>query len=154
MSVLFFALFLGLFFTSCKKDEKNEPSPNPTSSHYFSCEVAGTEFNINGLYAYAVNFDDTYNIYGVEEEGTSMYVAVDQTLEVGTHAFDDLSFALITFADGRSYNTLFDGGSGEVIVEEKTATMVKGRFHFTAISYDDFSETIEVKDGRFQVEFR
>ena len=107
-----------------------------------------------GIWAYGVDFDDTYNVYAVQDKGITMYVAVDQSLSEGTHTMDDNTFALIAYEDGTGLATFREGGSGTVTVEERTATTFKGTFSYTAVNYDDPNHKIVVTDGKFDVVFR
>lgn len=141
-------------FTNCSKDNNQPVNEIEELQHFFSCKLDGADFEVNGFLAYGVDFDDTYNIYGVEEGVKSMYVAISRDLGVGTHQLDENSWALFSYDDGSGYSTHLDGGSGEVTITERTATTAKGTFAFKAVSFEDPNNVLTVTEGKFSVVFR
>ncbi|MBX2877347.1 MAG: hypothetical protein KTR30_34820 [Saprospiraceae bacterium] len=145
-------LLLALVFSSCAK---NNEGPAADDGLFVTCTMNGEEFKAEGTYAYAVDWDDSYNVYGLTVDDITMYVAIDQGITDGTHAFnEETTFAIISREGGKSYSTLFEGGEGQVTVTERTATTVKGSFKFTAIETNDSNEKLVVENGKFQVQFR
>ncbi len=159
ISSLFPVLLIGLFLGSCKKDTDSliqEEEPQESVNH-FSCKLNGETFSTQGFYAYATTFsDDTYNIYGVAEVGESViYVSLPNNIGEGTHQFSpDVVYGIISLDNGTSWTTNLGNTSGTVVIEEKTATRVKGTFSFKAASFDDLSVMLDVTEGVFDVEMR
>ncbi len=164
-SILMFLpmLMLGLLFTSCKKESMEDQGPvtndDPTTNTeaFFSCTIDDVVYSTKGFYAYAVDFDDNYAMYGVEsfeDDGMVMYVAVDKSLSVGTHTMDDNTWALMARGTAYTRGTHWGDGQGTVTIEEKTATHVKGTFSFIGVNPDNETEKVVVKDGKFNVAFR
>lgn len=148
----FLPVLIALVFSSCSK---NNEGPSEEEGYFVSYTMNGETVKAEGLYAYAVDWNDSYNVYGLTEGDITMYVAIDQSITEGTHAFNgETTFAIISRENGKSYSTLFAGGQGEVTVTERTATSVKGSFKFTAIETNDANEKLQVENGKFQVKFR
>ena len=163
-AILFFlpVFFLSVCFTSCSKESAGdvpvlEEEIQDDDKSFFVCKINGEEYKSEGILAYAVDFDNTYNMYGLSSlnpDDMAMYVAVDSKLGVGTHPFNQDSYALIAPGDATAYATYWGDGSGEVTITEKTAKTVKGTFKFVAVSSDDVNDKWEVTDGAFEVTFR
>lgn len=148
----FLPLLLALVCSSCSKDTEG---PVADDGLFVTCTMNGEAFKAEGLYAYAVDWDESYNVYGITVDDITMYVAIDQSITDGTHAFnDETTFAIISREGGKSYSTLYEGGEGQVTVTERTANIVKGSFQFTAVETDDTGEKLVVQNGKFQVKFR
>lgn len=160
----FFAVFmLALAFTSCSKETVNGPDldlDNDNNELFFSCKVDGQLFRITGdLRAYGVNDEESYLMYGNEWDGEnfgrSIYISLDKNLGKGTHALDgDNNYAIISDPNGDAYATYWGDGSGQVTIEERTPTMVKGTFSFKAANSDNETIVADVTEGKFNVKFR
>ena len=149
---LFLPFCLGLLLASCSKQTEG---PKDDGAHFFSCALDGEVFRAEGLNAYAVDWDDSYNVYGIDLDEITIYVAVDQSISEGTHAFNgETTFAIVSKQNGKSYSTLLEGGEGQVSIEERTATSVRGTFQFKAVDFEDYDTLLEVKEGKFRVQFR
>ncbi len=149
-SILSIVLFSILALVSCKKD-------NGGGGNSFFAKINGETFEVDGFYAYAADFDDHFNIYGVKDEGQgeTIYVAVPTGTAKGTYAFDaDNFYAYYTDPDGGAFSTVWGGGSGSVTISEIDADHVEGTFQFNA--FDAATEAVEkaVTEGKFNVEFR
>ena len=163
MVSLLSVLMIALTFVSCSKETVNGPDPDVLDGNdefFFICKVDGQLFKITGdLRAYGVNDDDSYSMYGNEWDGENfgrtIYVSVDKNLGEGTHLFGgNNTFALISDPNGGAYATYWGAGSGQVTIEERTATMVRGTFSFKATNSEDESIVAEVTEGKFNVKFR
>lgn len=149
----FLFIFSTIFiFSSCSKD-------GVSASAYFDAKLNGKNYNCSGVYAYATNFSDTYNIYGVADEnktGKAIYIAISKTDGVGTYQLTDSKhFALFQDENGVGYRSDFKGGSGEVQITAKTATNVKGKFKCVVQEKPNGSgKSATFTEGEFSVEFR
>lgn len=124
-------------------------------ANQFKCNLDGKSFNAKGLYAYAVDFSDTVNAYGIEDAESSspktLYIAFKKGLGPGMYSNENDVFALYD-ADGETYRTDFAGGSISAELVEVDAVGMKGTFSFTAT--DGGSGKIVATEGSFNVRFR
>ncbi|MEM9917314.1 MAG: hypothetical protein AAF990_04420 [Bacteroidota bacterium] len=148
-----FVLF-GFLLGSCNKDKDDSPSPSQSSEYFFECELGGTSFKASGLNAYAADFPSTYTMYGLGPDDFVVYVSVDKTLGIGTHPMDAFSNAYVSYGDGRVLSTILDGGSGTVSISEITEDKIIGRFDCKVIDFDDPTSSMEISNGKFEVEIR
>jgi hypothetical protein len=149
---LLLILLSTILFNSCSKD-------NISASTYFNAKLDGKSYQCGGFYAYAVNFGDTYNIYGVGDENKTsrvIYVAVEKSRGVGTYQLtDSKNFALYQDENGTGYRSDYKGGSGEVTITTKTATNVKGTFKCVVQQNPNGTgKSVTFTEGEFSVEFR
>ena len=151
---LFLALvFTGLMSTSCKKDKDVTPDPVPVE-HFFTCKMDGETYHAEGFYAYAVDFDESINIYGATENlEDAIYIELPKGFTTGTHAFNDEFFAYVVFGES-AQATLLEGGSGSITVDSFDGKNIKGSFSFTAVDFDDENHKVVVTEGTFDVDIR
>jgi DNA-binding beta-propeller fold protein YncE len=148
-------LLLGLFAfaaASCNKDDGNDDD-----GPYFKAKIDGAAYDAEGTLAYAVDFDDYLNIYGVKDQSAveACYISVPKGTTPGTYTFDlNNHFAYYTDASATGYSSRWGQGNGSVTIEEIDATHVKGTFQFTV--FDGATETVKktFTEGSFDVEFR
>ena len=155
-----FALLIGATaFTSCSKNGDDQPTPTPTEDGpFFSMKMDGEQYLSEGLLAYAVDWDDHVNVYGVKDldSGEAIYIAIPKEILETTYTFGDNTegtFAVIAFED-HSYNTFYEGGEGQVTVTSFDGVNIKGTFSFTAVDYDDLDHTLIATEGEFDVNIR
>ncbi|MCC6410044.1 MAG: hypothetical protein IT270_00210 [Saprospiraceae bacterium] len=147
----FLLLSLFAFAASCNKDDDNDEGT------YFSAKIDGASFESSDLLAYAVDFTDYLNFYGVKDQTAveSCYISVPKGTTPGTYTFNQNEyFALYSDANGVGYSSRWGLGSGSVTIEEIDASHAKGTFQFTA--YDATTETMKktFTEGKFDVDFR
>ena len=144
---------LSLATSSCKKDSSDD-------GNYFRCKIDGVEYNIDGLLAYATDFSDSRNIYGVKDNSAteSMYLSIPLNTAPGTYTFDssndDEFFALYSDASLKAYSSYWGSGSGTITIEENHTTHIKGTFSFNAYDADTETVKLAVTEGSFNVEVR
>ncbi len=155
--LIFFAVFsLGLLTFSCEKEKVT--SQEEGADYFFTCKMDGKDYTIKGnTLAYGVKWDDSYSVYGVSNlNGDNViYLNLKKELGIGTHQMTDSNnYGLVSLQDGTSWSTYWGAGTGSVTITEKTESVVKGTFSFTAYNADDESEKMTVTDGSFRVVFR
>jgi Family of unknown function (DUF6252) len=134
------------------------------ASDSFSCKINGKSFKIAGVGAYAAVFSSKdINIYGTESGNTAiktprtMYLAIDKTIEKGTHPFKNTVFAIFEDTDKTFFSTNFNTTpteNGSIIISEKTESVLKGSFSFIADSNTKPVKKISVTEGSFSVRIR
>ena len=157
-------LFLGLaamlaFTTSCKKDEDTTPDPDPVpevvnqGGSFFSFDMEGTTYKTEGFYAYAVDFDETINIYGVLDATgeDAVYIELPAGFSEGVHDFNQEVFAYVVIGE-KVYSTRLGNGSGSVTIDEFDGVNIKGSFSFEAVNFDDEADVTKVTNGSFNVD--
>ena len=143
-----FTVVLMVGFMACEDDGVD------AKQDVFQCKVDGTEFKVEGVLAYGVKFSDTFNAYGVDADGNTMYISFANSLGEGTHTFNGQNtFALYVKEDGSSFDSRNNGGTGTATITEKTETSLKGTFSYKAPA-DSGSGVIDVTEGSFNVVFR
>jgi hypothetical protein len=150
--VRLFALFI--LISGCSKN--NASDTLAPDDFFVNAKIDGTLYKASGISVYAVNTDETYNVYAVFDTKRTMYFQIDKTKGVGTHTIADAkSFAFYrddTDAILRSDRT---GGSGEVTITEKTATVVKGTFKCVVKEGNaSNAKSATFTEGTFSVKFR
>jgi hypothetical protein len=150
INFLTITLLLVLFSSACKKDGNG-------SGSFFSCQLDGAKYYVDGLYAYATNFSDDTVIYGVKDqgEGETIYISITKGTTKGTYPFDgDKYFGYYVDKSNKAHASIWGAGNGSVTIDEIDATHIKGTFQFNA--YDADTETVkkEIKSGEFDVEIR
>ena len=151
-NVLLLLFTLMLVVPSCKKGNDSDGS--------FSCKIDGTNFEVEGLGAYAVDFSTHFTIYGVSDiNGNSsvdlMYLSLPLGSGPGTYTLDssDKNGYYID-GTGNTYATLWGQGTGTITIDEIDASHVKGSFGFTPYNSDDETKKKAITDGQFDVLFR
>jgi hypothetical protein len=144
-------LSLFAFAASCNKDGDDDEGT------YFRAKIDGVSFEASGLLAYAVDFTDYLNFYGVKDQTAveSCYISVPKGTTPGTYTFNQNEyFALYSDASGVGYSSRWGMGSGSVTIEEIDASHAKGTFQ--CVLYDATTETVKktFTEGKFDVDFR
>ena len=151
------ALLIGATsFTSCSKDKDDQATPK--EGPFFSVKMDGEDFLAEDFLAYAVDWDDHVNVYGVRDLGgeEAIYIAIPKDILETTYTFGDDTagtFAVIAWED-YSYNTFYEGGEGQVTITDFDGVNIKGTFSFTAVDYEDPNHTLIATEGSFDVDIR
>ena len=154
MKILLPVLALGLTFTSCKKDDDGLLGDDTTDKWFFSCDIDGDDYTVTGLGAYVTDFTDDYTIYGVDNPGNTVYIALAKGSTEGTYSMDDEIYAYVVYTDGTAYATIIGDGNGTVTITDYSTESVSGTFSFTAHNFDNPDEKVTVTNGEFNVEYR
>ena len=160
-SILLLAVIFVSLLTSCSKkgDEVNPDGTNPngatpTAKAGFYCKIDGKDFAPDFAYATSV-IAGSYGIYGLSSVSDDLiYLNIPSNLGAGTHKIDDTTIkAYMTLGKTTDleYSTVH-GGTGTLIISEKTNTGLKGTFSFTIINSKGAQRT--VSSGLFNVLFK
>ena len=154
-----FVLVLMCSLIACGGDDDNIAS----ESHFFKCDLAGEKFERSGIWAYAVDgpTDMDFQVLGAgattgeDTELTTVYIVFPKSLSTGTHDFEnDVIYAYVVDFEGKSYSTNLASGTGSLIIDDISATDVKGKFSFMAYSFEDETISVSSTDGEFDVQLR
>ncbi len=143
------AVVISVFSYSCSKTDTE-----PVNPYYLSCKINGVAYKVEGeTGAYAtLKTPETYWIYGKDATtGKEMYVRIELSKGLGTFSMKGLTQASFLDADKASYHTNFNSGSGEVTLSEQTASILKGKFSFTANTFSSPIKKAVVTEGEFFV---
>ncbi len=142
-------------FTSCEKDNEG-PSGTNGDGAVFSVMLDGTPYVAEGLYAYAADWGETINAYGLADNEYVIYVSMPKNIAAGqTYTFDGTkTFAILDLPDGHEYTTILEGGEGQLTITSFDGENIKGTFTFTAVDYYDPTNKVSATDGEFNVAIR
>lgn len=160
--IRFFLLFsAGAFvlISSCAKDEEKKEDPNPTSN--FTAKVDGDSFSAV-QYAGSVDEDHNLVIGGVNNQGSTIVMALADFTGEGTYSFSPSSESGAFYSPDTNnvfnvFTTTGENGSGSAIVTGWNATdsIISGTFSFNAEHITN-ATGVSVTDGVFssiQVDF-
>jgi hypothetical protein len=153
MKTKFLSLVALLFlFGSCSSSNSDTA---PADSYSVKVKIDGKQYEATGLFVYAANTDDTYNVYATFEGNRTMYLQLEKAKGVGKHQIvANPNFAF--YSDETSTGNRSDrtGCTGEVEVTAKSATEVKGKFSFTAKNANNSTKVYAFTEGEFSAKFR
>lgn len=156
------ALATSVLFSSCKKDDDNNPNnpnnPNPATSAFFSAKVNNQSFPKAELKLTTAKFISStkmLQIIGQPEDqketiilnlmpfGGTVSKATDW--KPGTYDFDPVHVTNLKYLASAEYNKWNSNGydqwftkwdyvkTGEIVIESNTGTHIKGTFSFDAV---------------------
>lgn len=153
-SIVFLFISSLVLFTSCGKDS-DDPEPHGNDDFFFSCSLEGEVYDCIEVYSYALQDDEagTMSVYGVQPDGSAIYIKMPQNLSTGKHAFSTDIFSLISVGD-KTYSTELGTPNGEINISKRTDEIIEGTFSYTTYDFDDYSQELIVDSGAFKVKFR
>lgn len=154
-----YLLFLVILATSCNSSDPTDALGDDSS--FFKCTIDGNSHDISGFYAYAVEDESEFTIYGTEdlienEAAEIVYIVIEEDKGSGNYLLENGQDGIGYHTNQKgdfTYYTIPDGTSGEVNITEKTSSRIKGTFNFTAINPVDGS-SVQISNGEFDVEIR
>ncbi|MCU0325902.1 MAG: hypothetical protein MUF45_11720 [Spirosomaceae bacterium] len=150
MKTKFLAILASLaLFISCNKDEVD------SKSAFFRVKIDGKLVEAIGVSAYAVKNSDEFNMYGLFNSTSSMYLQLANSKGVGTHvASENPNFIFYTDDTATGNRSDRTGTSAEITITEKTDKVVKGTFKGTVKASNQATKVYTLTEGEFSVEFR
>lgn len=122
---------------------------------FFRVKVDGKLVEATGTNAYAVKNSDEYNMYGIFDSKSSMYLQLANAKAVGTHsASENPNFIFYTDEAGTGNRSDRSGVSAEITITEKTDKIVKGTFKGIVKSSNQATKVYNLTEGEFSVQFR
>lgn len=141
-------LSLVVLLSSCNKK-------NDAEALFFRVKVDGKLVEAIGTNAYAVKNSDEFNIYGIFDSKSSMYLQLANDKAVGTHtASENPNFIFYTDDTGTGNRSDRTGVTGEITIIEKTDKVVKGTFKGTVKNANQSTKIFTLTEGEFSVQFR
>lgn len=142
-------LALIALMTSCGKEDVD------AESNFFRVKVNGKLIEATDVNAYAVKNSDEYNIYGIFDSKSSVYLQLGNDKAVGTHtASENPNFIFYTDDTGTGNRSDRTGVAGEITITEKTDKVVKGTFKGTVKDSNQSTKIYTLTEGEFSVQFR
>jgi hypothetical protein len=157
---IIFLLSLIFIFTACNNDD--DSSGGSDSGSFFQCKIDGQDYKITGeTGAYAKKTGaDLFVIYGSEDATKqgfrNVYISLTAEPTTGTYEITNNDVGSGSFLQPSTavlYNSAFPGGSGKLIVTEKTATNIKGTFEYVAPEASGATKKV-ITGGSFDVKIK
>jgi hypothetical protein len=134
---------------SCDKDDVD------SKSNFFRVKIDGKLIEASGVNAYGVKDSDDFNMYGIFNSKSSMYLQLASSKGVGTHsASENPNFIFYTDDTETGNRSDRTGASAEITITEKTDKVVKGTFKGTVKASNQATKIYTLTEGEFSVEFR
>jgi len=135
-------------------DDDND-NDNDNAAGSITAIVDGSPFSASGNFAGANFVSDVFNITGLQADGESIVITIDEFDGVGTY---DLEFSMSTIAGAayvpetgaNAFLSVADGGSGTLVVTEfdLVNNTTSGTFNFVGVE-SVTGDTVNVSEGVF-----
>ena len=138
-----------IIVSSCSKNDNINDS-----DYFFEVEVDGKKFRTEGVTAYGIAHTDKVNIFGANslEFTENIYIELPENFSEGTYSFNESIFGYYIIGED-AYSSLLNG-SGSVTIDYWDGFYIRGSFSFDAVNFDDESQVVKLRNGKFDVKMR